>query len=147
MSRELDVEIARVIFGIKRVYGRGGIGWAGEHELYYIPSGKPWRTHSIDAIPVPRYSTDIAAAWLVVERMRCEWWVRIWEPSRDMWAVTFADHRADAVSLPEAICAAAIDAIAALHALEGTPAPECGPETATATQHTQGESGGALCGK
>lgn len=69
-GRALDVEIQRVIFGAKHIYCRYGQPWTGDDWPFYISSGKPWRTHSIDALPVPKYSTDIAATWLVVERMR-----------------------------------------------------------------------------
>jgi hypothetical protein len=35
---------------------------------YYIPSGKPRRTHLIDARPVPRFSRDDATALAALER-------------------------------------------------------------------------------
>lgn len=44
---------------------------------YYIPSGKPRRTHLIDAKPVPRFSRDNAVALAVLERFcdrRGGWW-------------------------------------------------------------------------
>lgn len=62
---ELDKLVHRKIFGVKekRIYKRE---WSTDY--YYIPSGKPWRTHQIDARPIPRYSRDIAAAWLIIDR-------------------------------------------------------------------------------
>ncbi len=39
-----------------------------EYGWYYIPSGKPRRTHMIDAVPVPRYSTDDNVALAALER-------------------------------------------------------------------------------
>lgn len=74
----LDAEVARLVFGVKRFYDWDGRLWKPEYEPYspihFIPSGKPWRTHRIDAIPVPPYSTDWGAAGLVVERMRQDGW-------------------------------------------------------------------------
>lgn len=65
---------------------------------------------------VPPYSSDIAAAWEIVEHLRGEWWVKVWEPRKDMWAVTFGDVRADSPSLSEAICRAALLAAASREA-------------------------------
>lgn len=49
-------------------------------DLYYIPSGKPKRTHMIDARPVPRFSRDdgtaIAAVQRFAARHHCLW--RVW---------------------------------------------------------------------
>lgn len=73
---ELDAAVHRALFGKTHLYCRYGEIWDGEplksdfDRLFYIPSGKPWRTHHIDAIPLPRYSSSIAAAWEVVERMK-----------------------------------------------------------------------------
>lgn len=72
-ERGLDVEVAQMVFGVKRFYDEDGSLWGGSWNdswPYYIPSGKSWRTHRIDAIPVPGFSTDILAAWLVVTEMR-----------------------------------------------------------------------------
>ena len=69
--RSLDVEIARVVFKIKRLYGFDGQPWDGVDNFpQYIPSGKPWHGHQIDARTLPWFSRDIAAAWTVVERLR-----------------------------------------------------------------------------
>lgn len=46
----------------------------GSADYSYIPSGKPRRTHAIDKRPVPRFTRDIAAAWLVVEHLRARGW-------------------------------------------------------------------------
>lgn len=40
-------------------------------DLHYIPSGKPKRTHRIDAVPVPRVSRNDCVALLAIERF-CE---------------------------------------------------------------------------
>lgn len=117
-DRKLDIEVARTVFGVKRVYCRYGKPWdeaTAEHSTdrpFFIPSGKPWRTHSIDAMPVPRYSSDIGAAMLLVDRwhgdvdMRRQngfWLVTFFEPSRE--------YRAIEETLPEAICRAALAAV------------------------------------
>lgn len=74
-GQALDAEIQRRVFGTRALYCRYGEPWvetdrrSASDRLFYIPSGKPWRTHHIDAMPVPRYSSDMAAAWLVVERI------------------------------------------------------------------------------
>ncbi len=42
--------------------------WDEERQFpYFIPSGKPWRTHKIDSRPVPNFPEDLNACfkWLV----------------------------------------------------------------------------------
>ena len=49
-----------------------GIKWHGDDEIFYgeyIPSGKPWKTHSIDAVHVPRFTTDRNACALVLDEI------------------------------------------------------------------------------
>jgi hypothetical protein len=63
--------IALKLFGVKKVYypdayhekSTGGT-WP-----YYIPSGKPWRTHHIDAIPLPRFAQSIGAVFQAVDKL------------------------------------------------------------------------------
>jgi len=56
VGRELDIVIAAKVFGIKKIYYEE---WDTEHDSpMYIYSGKPWRTHQIDATPLPHFSTD-----------------------------------------------------------------------------------------
>lgn len=73
---------------------------------------------------VPAYSTDLASAWLVVERMRDRWEFRLtrWHEDLDApeWCALFFDRRlgsADgevyAETAPLAICRAALAAAAA----------------------------------
>ncbi len=73
-GRQLDFEIALKVFGIKKVYYQ-------EHDRKqewpeYIPSGKPWRTHQIDARPIPHFSTEPSAAYLLKLEVakRGFWW-------------------------------------------------------------------------
>lgn len=114
----LDAEIARTIFKIKRLYTWNGEPWTGQEGewLVYIPSGKPWRTHSIDAVALPRFSEDPGAAMMLLDdwqdydiQRRNGWYtVELFEPSRE--------HRAHAETLPLAICRARL--IAARRAAE-----------------------------
>ena len=67
IDREKDIEILKKLFGAKKIYYAG---WDLENEFpEYIPSGKPWRTHKIDARPVPYFNTNIGQAFGVVEKM------------------------------------------------------------------------------
>ena len=36
----------------------------------FIPSGKPWKTHSIDAKPIPHFTTDRNATAMLVEEVK-----------------------------------------------------------------------------
>lgn len=73
-QRNLDLEIATNIFDIKKVYY-----YKYEDGLilyHYIPSGKSWRTHSIDARPIPKFSTNATAAYSIIEHTRKQYhWV------------------------------------------------------------------------
>ena len=56
VGRELDLIVAGKVFGIKKIHYAE---YDTEQEYpEYIPSGKPWRTHQIDAKPLPHFSTD-----------------------------------------------------------------------------------------
>jgi len=67
VGRELDLIIANKVFGIKKIYYEE---WDTEHELpMYIYSGKPWRTHRIDATPLPHFSTDPCGSYNVIIKM------------------------------------------------------------------------------
>ena len=98
-DRELDTKVHRDIFGKS--------------------------CHSLDReILLPYYSTDIAAAWLVVEKMRDDdfWWAAAYKETlvegiyQAGYSVTFrcvragtrGDHTATALILSEAICRAAL---------------------------------------
>jgi hypothetical protein len=124
-GNELDVCILEKVFGFpaKKVFKP----YEESEWLYFIPSGKPRRTHMIDAKPVPRFSRDIAAAWQVVERMHKQgFWCQMRTPfeaddASDFWA-GFTPHsttgwngRPDywtqATTMPHAICLAALACI------------------------------------
>lgn len=54
-NRSLDVALL-VLLGVKKIHFQD---WDDKREYpYYIPSGKPWRTHRIDARPVLCFTTD-----------------------------------------------------------------------------------------
>lgn len=127
-DRGLDIEVIKTVFGVKRVHCRYGQPWdeaTAEHESdrpFYIPSGKPWRTHSIDAIPVPRYSQDIAAAWLVATRLVEQGYEVLVSNEADGWSCELAvseemfksgqrGYISIKATAPEAICAAALGSL------------------------------------
>lgn len=63
MNKELNIKIAEWL-GYKIFYEE----WDSEHKSpMFIPSGKPKRTHMIDAIPVPNFtdSMDACIKWIV----------------------------------------------------------------------------------
>lgn len=113
---ELDALIAEKVMGLKlhihRYYGLSG---------KLEPSGpylepQDWGG-SVPTRPKP-YSTDIAAAWRVVERLReLGWIVDLFDEGRG-WSVSFerdrtissANNQADALTAPHAICLAAMKA-------------------------------------
>ncbi len=56
------------------LYPKAGIrygDWDTDHEYgQFIPSGKPWKTHSIDAVPVPAFTTDRNATAMLVGEVK-----------------------------------------------------------------------------
>lgn len=119
-GRELDVLVLRRVFGVATVY-HDDLD-AERRWPMYIPSGKPWRTHRGDARGVPRFSTNIAAAWQIVQHGRSQLgWSCIVLDLVDFWACHIdvpdraARVSARGVDAPHAICLAAL-------AVVGTPA-------------------------
>ena len=109
-DRELDALVAEKVMGwkpySKRKQREAGATWT--HPDGYNAGYGSW----------PEYSTDIAAAWLVVEKMRqkgysvridCQWGKISGEP----WDVWFRGGRSYtqrlSLSLPHGICRAAVD--------------------------------------
>jgi hypothetical protein len=82
-GRDLDVLVAEKVLGIKVVFpllaGREYREAKGDEARdlrfpYYVPSGKPWRTHGrCDGATLPFFSTDIADAWMVVAEFQRGW--------------------------------------------------------------------------
>jgi hypothetical protein len=63
----MDARVAEKIFGWKyRGYGNGGGEWTLD--------GKTMAFGGHNGGSLPSYSTSIAAAWEVVEKMRFDWW-------------------------------------------------------------------------
>ena len=123
MSRELDVEVAEKVMGITKIFspsdykGSEDCFVCGE-DIAYIPSGKSPRTHMIDALAIRRFSSEIAAAMEVVEKLRADGWsfaCTLYEgklPYASFCKGTAKSSRnAEAGALSEAICRAALAAI------------------------------------
>lgn len=121
----LDWEIAR------RVFGWTAVGVPSIDQVwFYAPTGKSTR-HEI-----PPFSSDIAAAWNVIERMQeLGWWARLttpFEPGQP-WFCGFTplgtsgwngrpDHQEGAETMPLAICRCALKALAS----DGVPTTKWG---------------------
>jgi hypothetical protein len=113
-GRELDALVAEKLLGIKKLYYEE----RDTDKKYprYIPSGKPWRTHRIDAHPLPRYSIYIGDAWEVVDKLIAIKYGVLVGFYRGQWSVQITDngnlvvtHEAD--TAPLAICLAALQAV------------------------------------
>jgi len=112
-KRELDEFVAIHIFDWSDFWTNGIL-------LYGHSPGE--RAMGIDAerSPVPHYSTDIAAAWLVVEKLAAQGLrLSLDAFGGDPWWVEFADEQwargaqATANTAPHAICLAALKAVGA----------------------------------
>lgn len=119
---ELDVLILEKVFGFpsKKVFK----AYEESSSFSYIPSGKPRRTHSIDARPVPWFSRSIDAAWMIVEALEKRGlWCQMRTPFDDdgYWAGFTPhnttgwngkpDHWTQAETMPLAICLAALKTV------------------------------------
>jgi hypothetical protein len=110
MNRELDAVVAEKVMRLYDVHKAGNGEWVYRDEKGFLTK-------------LPHYSTDIAAAWQVVEKMRMMWgevalrtdgyrwefdgyrWGFGWEGDEGIWGHATAD------TAPEAICFAALEAI------------------------------------
>lgn len=109
-GRRLDILVAKQVMGWKlgRRYGNGGQEWASYREM----SGVPMTVEH-----TPQFSTDIGAAWRVVETLtddrgsdvmwRAEFFKKRFGFESDNQFVEFAD------TAPLAICLAALKAVEA----------------------------------
>jgi hypothetical protein len=115
-GRELDALVAEKVMGADP----STVHWHLSNATFLV-DGK-W----VDVPPVPHYSTDIAAAWEVVEKMSQKYHWRIQSPFDvgDEWYAGLTprsvtgwngrpDHYAGAPSAPLAICLAALKAVGA----------------------------------
>jgi len=77
----------------------------------------PWWEDGEIQRGVPHYSTDIAAAWLVVEKMDFDERALVRDSSAGLWYVQRWSHKgrfmweAEGVTAPHAICLAALEAV------------------------------------
>ena len=119
-GRELDAYVAEKVMG--RLKPEGDIARMG---LGFHPQGHETRYWSISTADSkrswyyegPQYSTDIAAAWEVVEKMHSRDFSMMaeWDDEDRMWFVGFSNkesYKADeAATAPLAICLAALKAV------------------------------------
>jgi hypothetical protein len=112
---ELEALILEKIFGFprKKIFSP----YEGSSYQWYIPSGKPRRTHEIDAKPVPWFSRSMDAAWDVVIEMRKKGWrVSLSEVADGEWNCRFCPEDTSkyvfkiAATPTMAICLAALEA-------------------------------------
>lgn len=121
---EMDAHVAVRVMELVRAPGNdpsldGNGVWLPKSNLPCTAATEHYR-HSY-GINLPPYSTDIAAAWLVVEKVTAEWWLEINQPSLGCWRVMLTkhgheaqgtfDYEAASGSFPEAICRAALAAV------------------------------------
>lgn len=95
---ELDKKISLTIFG------QLPFTWPGHSDLS-VYNGEEVTPH---ITPLPPYSTDPGAAWLVIEVVRAQWGFRI-EDTPEAWiTVTIGRQTACAETFPLAACRAAL---------------------------------------
>jgi hypothetical protein len=115
-GRELDALIAEKVMGFRCVVdkGNGNVSWIayGVYGETHTPpmAWKKWN------YKVPPYSTDIAAAWEVVEKMSEQWPQYQLAKIEDGWSVMWGFDgygwpEATGKTAPEAICKAALLAV------------------------------------
>lgn len=115
-GRELDALVAEKVFGattIPDAWGspmRPGTCWTSD------PTGHYTGRAVVTGVPIPYYSTDIAAAWTVVEKMPGHF--DLWQEHGGLWAARFLQgptvigETRRIESAPLAICLAALKVIA-----------------------------------
>ena len=127
-GRELDRLVAERVMGWRLWESSRPIHWAEERDGCYIHTG--WNVNGLaHSRPVWSPSTDITAAWAVVEHLlRRGLFLDIYSPRQngapdwledlDRWVVVICDWkheaglaRAEAETLPLAICLAALEAV------------------------------------
>lgn len=116
MDRELDAEVAVQLFG----WARRTTELNDEQAITVPPDwtdlrAARWWGHDVNEL-VPHYSTDIAAAWSVVDHMQGRQFADLsiaWDIRDDKWCwvARFGRVEATAYTAPEAICRAALAAV------------------------------------
>lgn len=121
-DRALDAEVARAVFGIDTKQLQYCERWEWEpHQTYNqrCPRCGAWRLTNMPdmksgpcLISIPAYSSDVAAAMLVVDRWTGDASMR---RQNGFWLVTFfrpsEEFRSVEPTLPEALCRAALAAV------------------------------------
>lgn len=98
-NRELDVRVAKEVMGLKKVCTEVG----NEGFMCSFDTGP--------AIPIPNYSTDVAAAWEVVLKVDPDrvWEIGEWWQSPDhRWTTSLGGCTTSADTITEAICLTAL---------------------------------------
>lgn len=128
---ELDLLIAENIFGIKHVYY-----FKYEDGLilyFYIPSGKPWKTHHIDSKPLPSYSGNPSHTYGVMMEAtdKYHWVIKSpftrggeWFAGLTPYGVTGwngkPDFSATGKTMQEAVCKCILTTVTITHELKKT---------------------------
>ena len=106
-GRELDTQVAERVMHWKTFAGEPGYG------------RKPEKLISLILDPIPHYSTDIAAAWTIVDKFSGSFWMAgphalygcdDWNDT-DQWLVSIRGPHVLAETAPLAICRAALQAV------------------------------------
>jgi hypothetical protein len=118
MSRELDIKILTAVYGIKESKIHYGEEDTNKEWPEFIPSGKPWRTHQIDARPVPYFSTDASATYNLMLKFTnvFHWLIRSpFSPKYNYWIAGLtplestgwngrSDYEAQGETMMESVC-------------------------------------------
>jgi hypothetical protein len=118
MSRELDIKILMAVYGIKNSKIHYSEEDTNKEWPEFIPSGKPWRTHQIDARPVPYFSTDASATYNLMLKFtnNFHWLIRSpFLPEYNYWIAGLTpsgvtgwngkpDYEAQGETMMEAVC-------------------------------------------
>lgn len=114
-GRALDAEVARRVFGCSPELDK----WAAHEDYHCGCEGFPHNRETEGQTSLELYSTDIAAAWKVVERMMAQGWGYELSDMTDDWhSMLFIHHDPDdganagGETPAEAICRAALKALA-----------------------------------
>lgn len=117
-GRELDTEVALKVMGLQfviKVYEPGSLDMRpGSVNYKFRHESQGWRTPDGELLDeLPYYSTDIAAAWEVVEKLDLLSTLLLQKNSSGVWGVWNEDtgqvHFGD--TAPHAICLAALKAV------------------------------------
>lgn len=100
-ARERDAWVAEVVLGHSVGRERRLNG-----EIFIVDADAP---HGFQRA-VPRYTTDISAAWTVLDSVRLNYYVQLDDKESGKWtfSIRYGKWKATALSAPEAICLASI---------------------------------------